>query len=174
MNTTDDNLKPDEQENLNVPKINLGEPVLPQQKVDKLLEQLEIFSVKGGRRGNNGFDMSKFNENQVDKLLGLLGDNEKNAFDYHSKRLDTAKTIKLKEIDASIVDQKTNRIIMVLAAVLVVVLTLVVLLVKSEFFISWLTFLTGLIGGFGLGKAQAAKKTESDQKSLDSQSSNDE
>jgi len=143
--------------------------MLPDKRVEKVLEQLQILSMKKGR--DTGFDMSKFNEGQIDKLLGILEKNEDNAYKYHTKKIDADITISSKKIDASIVDQKTFRYSLLVTLAIIAGLTAVLILYKPEFFIPWLTFLTGIVGGFGLGKLKNKKHSlkKEDEDSDDSE-----
>lgn len=126
-------------------------PQLPDNKIMEVLHELEFMSIQKGSRSN--FDISKFDKSQIDKLLETVSDNEKNAFSYHTKRLDTLKEIELKKIDASVINQKTIKILFIGAGLFVFpIVTIVILIFKDNFFISWLTFLAGIVGGFGLGK----------------------
>ena len=102
------------------------QPQSPQTKVKGVLEELEMFALQQSNQSD--IDVSKFNDDQKNKLLDILSANEKNAFSFHSKRIDAIKEIEIKKIDASI------------------------LFFKETFFIPWLTFLTGLIGGVGICK----------------------
>jgi len=123
---------------------------IPKSKMEGVLEELEMFALQRGNQ--NSFDISTFNEAQKDKLLEILSINEKNAFDYHTKRIDAIKEIEVKKIDASIVNQKSLRILIVAVVITIPAITLLILFFKETFFIPWLTFLTGLIGGIGISK----------------------
>lgn len=116
-----------------------------------VLEELEMFALQRGSQSS--FDISTFNEAQKNKLLDIFSINEKNAFDYHTKRIDAIKEIEVKKIDASIiVNQKSLRILIVAVVITIPIITLLILFFKESFFIPWLTFLTGLIGGVGISK----------------------
>jgi len=123
---------------------------IPKSKMKGVLEELEMFALQRGSQSS--FDISTFNEAQKDKLLDILSINEKNAFDYHTKRIDAIKEIEVKKIDASIVNQKSLRILIVAIVITIPIITLLILFFKETFFIPWLTFLTGLIGGVGISK----------------------
>jgi hypothetical protein len=147
------------------------EPLLPEKNIAKVLEQMQILSLKK-ERGSSGFDLSRFTEPQVDKLLNILDKNEDNAFKYHTKRLDSVQAIQIKKIDASIVDQKTKRFIFFGILAAAAVITLVILWLKQEFFVPWLTFLTGSAGGWGVGRSQAKTKIVKESSSGDSDDEN--
>ncbi|HNS29002.1 MAG TPA: hypothetical protein PKL52_00580 [Tenuifilaceae bacterium] len=123
---------------------------IPKSKMKGVLEEFEMFALQRGSQSS--FDISTFNETQKDKLLDILSTNEKNAFDFHTKRIDAIKEIEVKKIDASIVNQKSLRIIIIAIVITIPAITLIILFFKETFFIPWLTFLTGLIGGVGISK----------------------
>ncbi len=121
----------------------------PKLKVSSVLEDLEMIALQ---KGTSGIDINSFNDEQKNKLLEILRTNEENAFDYHKKRIDAIRDIELKRIDASIVNQKSLRILIYSVVIAVPVITLLILFYKENYFIPWLTFLTGLIGGVGISK----------------------
>lgn len=79
-------------------------PQLPKNKVQAVLQELEIMAMQKGSR--NSLDISKLDKEQIDKLLESISENEKNAFAFHTKRIDAIKEIELKRIDASVINQK--------------------------------------------------------------------
>lgn len=105
--------------------------------------------------------MNTLTEAQKDKILDTLSKHENNAKDVYMKRLEVVQDLKTKEINASIVSQKTNRYLVVGGLLAFVLLTLAILFFKDAFLIPWLTFITGLAGGFGIGKSttQPAQKS---------------
>jgi len=126
-------------------------PNIPSSGFESVLEQLEVMALQKGSR--NSLDLSRLDKGQIDSLLDTVKENEKNAFAYHSKRLDAIKEIEIKRIDASVINQKTKKVVLV-GGILIIVpaITLIILLVKDSFFIPWITFMTGSFGGFGLSK----------------------
>lgn len=124
--------------------------VEPKSKVQEIFSQLEFMALH--KEGKGGLDFSKLDKEQTDKVLDTLLLNEKNAFTYHTKRLESQTEIELKRIDASIVTEKTNRYSIIFALIGIVLITLLILIFKETFFIPWLSFITGIAGGFGLGK----------------------
>ena len=142
--------------------------------VEKMLESVALGLVQKTR--SDGFDITNFTDTQKDTLLGIMQDNERNASDYHRHRLDTIKDIKTKQIDASIVNQKTLRYVLIIGILLLTTITLIILLMKEEYFHVWLAFITGLLGGLGIsrlittrqGKAESSsdKSTELDLEEL--------
>lgn len=128
-------------------------PDLPKNKVQGILQELEILALTKSRGGSGGIDMSQFSPQQVDKLLDILSKNEDNAFSFHKERLNVAKEVELKRIDSTTVNQKTIRITIIIILIVIPAITIAILFYKDTFFIPWLTFLTGLAGGVGLSKA---------------------
>lgn len=68
---------------------------LPKKKVESVLQELEIMAMQKGSR--NSLDISKFDKQQISKLLDILSENEKSAFVFHTKRIDAIKEIELKK-----------------------------------------------------------------------------
>jgi hypothetical protein len=124
-------------------------PIQPKNKVQSIFESLEVMALQ---RGKGGVDIGSFNSEQKDKLLDIMGKNEENAFAYHTKKLEVSKEVALAHITSTTVVQRTKRYIGIGILTLTSVITVLILLLKSEFFIHWLTFITGLAGGFGIGK----------------------
>ncbi len=87
--------------------------------------------------------------------------NEDHAFAYNTQKLQNEREIKLAKINAGIFTHKTSRITFVCISVALFVVTLSILIYKDEFFIPWITFLTGLIGGSlgGYGFAKTNNNT---------------
>lgn len=94
-----------------------------------------------------------------------MADNEKNAFSFHIRRLDAIKEIELRKIDAYIINQKTFKVVLI-GEILIILpaITLSILFFKETYFIPWLTFLTGILGGFGLSKVTSDILNPSDTK----------
>jgi len=135
----------------NQEKAGIVQPQLPRNKVQAMFQELEIMAMQKG--GRNSLDFSKLDKEQIDKVLDTMAENEKNAFAFHSKRLDAIKEIELRKIDASVINQKTLKYVLVGILIFVLpAITLLILFFKDTFFIPWLTFLTGILGGFGLSK----------------------
>ncbi len=111
------------------------EPVEPPgTKVKSILQELEVLALSKSR-GSSGLDLSKLNEEQTSKLLDILGKNEDNAFEFHSKRLEASKEIELKRIDSSTVNQKTIRIIVVGALIVLPIITLLIMFYNDQYFV---------------------------------------
>lgn len=135
----------------NSEKAEMVQPQLPKNKVQAMFQELEIMAMQKGDR--TSFDLSKLDKEQIDKVLDTMAENEKNAFAFHAKRLDAIKEIELRKIDASVINQKTLKFVLIGVLIFVLpAITLLILFYKDTFFIPWLTFLTGTLGGFGLSK----------------------
>jgi hypothetical protein len=156
IDTTDSN-----QDNLEEAEI--AQPQLPKNKVQAMFQELEIMAMQKGSR--NSLDLSKLDKNQIDKVLDTMAENEKNAFAFHSKRLDAIKEIELRKIDASVINQKTLKFVLIGVLIFILpLITLLILFFKETFFIPWLTFLTGIVGGFGLSKITSSLFKTQDSK----------
>lgn len=118
-----------------------------EKKVENILEELEYLSLQNSSRG---ITLADFSPQQKNKLLEIIEKNEDNAFHFHTKRLESIEKISLSKINSSTVNQKTIRWVLLGLLLIFVVLTIVILLFKDNYFIPWLTFLTGIGGGFGL------------------------
>lgn len=134
----------------------------PKSKVQGIFQSLEMMVHQ---RGKSGFDVSSFSPEQKDKLLDMLASNEANAFSYHTKKLDVTKELTLAHINSTTVTQRTNRYIGISVVAVLSIITVVILLFKDTYFVHWLTFITGLLGGFGIGRfAKDSSKSEKVEK----------
>lgn len=130
----------------------MSQPDFSKRQMHSMIQELEIMAMQKG--GQSSIDFNKLDSSQIDKVLETMADNEKNAFAFHTKRIDAMKEIELRKIDASVIHQKTLKIVLIgVIVVILPVITLSILFLKENFFIPWLTFLTGILGGFGLSKA---------------------
>jgi hypothetical protein len=113
-----------------------------------VLEQLEMKIIQGQTK--SGIDLSNFSEEQIFKLLELMSKGEENAFRFSMENLKSNERINTKLIDSSIVNQKTLRYVIVGLIFIVFVMLLLILFFKEDYFITFLSFITGLCGGAGL------------------------
>ena len=97
--------EPLDHKNENVDNSGLGSPQLPKKKIQAMFQELEIMAMQKG--GRNSLDLTTLDKQQLDKILDTMAENEKNAFSYHSKRLEVMRDIELRRIDASVINQKT-------------------------------------------------------------------
>lgn len=136
---------------------------LPKGKAQQIMQEFEIMAMQ--KAGRNTLDISKFDKDQINKLLEAAKENESNAFAFHTLRINAMKEIELKRIDASVVNQKTIRYLLWFGILIVVpLLTVLILFLKEAYFIPWLTFITGLIGGAGLNKSLSGLFKQPDAK----------
>ena len=132
---------------------------LPRQKIERVFEQVEMMALQKG----DSLNFNSLSDSQKDKVLTVMQQNEDHAFEYNIKKIDNEKEIKLARISAGIFNQKTNRYTALVILIVFLIITVIILIFKEAFFIPWLTFLTGLIGGSlgGYGLAKNSKNTES-------------
>lgn len=124
-------------------------------KMQSVLQELQIMATQKSSRG--GLDISKFDKEQVDKLLETVSENERNAFQFHTKKLDAIKEIELERIKASSINKRTVKFVAIRTIIFVLpIITILILFFKDNFFIPWLTFLTGILGGFGISKVTSS------------------
>lgn len=158
MNKIDDMSNSEPNEEINSPEKIIPETraaeILHQsnsKKMQSVLQELKIMATQKSSRG--GFDISKFDKEQVDKLLDTVSENEKNAFQFHIKRIDAIKEIELERIKTSSINKRTVKFVAIGGIIFVLpIITMLILFFKETFFIPWLTFLTGILGGFGVSK----------------------
>ncbi len=117
-------------------------------KMKGIIHSLEVMAMQ--RSSRNNLDISKFTDAQRDKLLDIMQQNEKNAFAYHTKRLEVSENINEKLIASSTVNQRTGRMIGVLFLCAMFIMMIVILIFKDEYFTEFLSFVAGLGGGMGL------------------------
>jgi hypothetical protein len=113
-----------------------------------MLRSLEMMAMQ--RVSKNTLDVSTFSSEQRDKLLNIMDKNEDNAYKYTTKKLEVYEKINLKAIDATCIDQKTLRYILLYGGLGLFILMVLILILKDEFFVTFLSFVTGLVGGIGL------------------------
>lgn len=130
-------------------------------KTRMALEQLEMMIMKQSS-GGNGLDISKLSEKQRDKVIDLMHKNEDNAFSYAKEKLRVTENLNVRALDASIVDQKTMRYILVWGMGGFFILLLLILFFKEQYFVTFLSFITGLCGGVCLreGFVRLSKKPQ--------------
>jgi len=122
----------------------------PSSRIERVFEKMEMMSLQKG----DNIDISLLNDAQRDKLLDVMQQNENHAFEYHSKKLDNEKEIKIAKINAGTITQKTNRNALLLLIGGCFIITLCILFYNDKYLNVWLSFITGLIGGYGIGKFQ--------------------
>ncbi|HEX8563605.1 MAG TPA: hypothetical protein VF676_11555 [Flavobacterium sp.] len=131
---------------------------LPKKQVKHMLQEIEVMAMQ--RMNKNSFDMSSLETHQVDKVLETMHTNEQNAFEYHKAKLSTYKEIRLKEIGASVITEKNHRYFGLALIGLLSLITLLILFFKDSYFITWMTFIAGLLAGKGLSKLTEGKDSK--------------
>jgi hypothetical protein len=132
-------------------------PATPQQKFESIFEKFEMMVTQ---QNGGGLDLGSLNDQQRDRLLSVVEKNEDHTFDYYKEKLRIKKEIRLAEIQAGNFTFKTNRITLITVLIALFAVTVLILLTKDSYFVPWLTFLTGLLGGYGFAKTQRSAKME--------------
>ena len=120
-----------------------------------MFQELELIAMNKSTQGV--FDTASLDKAQLDSLIELIKAKENNSFTFELERLKAIERIESKKIDASIFSQGTTRYILIGSAIIFLLITLAVLFFKNEYLATWLTFVSGLAGGFGLGKIPISK-----------------
>lgn len=89
----------------------MSQPDFSKRQMHSMIQELEIMAMQKG--GQSSIDFNKLDSSQIDKVLETMADNEKNAFAFHTKRIDAMKEIELRKIDASVIHQKTLKIVLI-------------------------------------------------------------
>ncbi len=122
------------------------------QKAKEFLTEMEMMmSWQKGHQSNP--DLASLSEKQKDKLIDSVLVNEQNHFEYSKKRLEAEERVELKRIEATTVNQKTKRYVLLGGLFFIAILSVLILIFRDEYFVSWLTFLTGILGGIGISKS---------------------
>jgi predicted RND superfamily exporter protein len=117
-------------------------------KVHTMLENLEMMTLQ--RTSKNNLDIKVLDKEQKDKLLSIVEKNEDHAYAYSIRRLDIQEKLNTKALDASIFNQKTLRYLALGGFLVAAIILVLILFFKENYFIPYLTFITGLFGGVGL------------------------
>lgn len=115
-----------------------------------MMESVQMAMLQ--RSNHNSLDVSKFSEKQLDSVLDTVKQNEEHTFQYQIKKLEKESELKKQVIEASVIDQKTYRFVILGVLSIVFITTMVIIIFAREFFERWLYFLTGILGGFGISK----------------------
>ncbi len=144
-----DLIPPDEEPPESDGKETPRKPLRPSTRIEDLWEKVQLMAMQ--QPGAN-FDLGSLTDAQKDKLMQVVEKNEEHAFQYYQTEQRNKRDIKLAEINASTFNFKTNRISLIIVLIIVFVITLVVLIWKDNYFLNWISFLTGLVGGYGVAK----------------------
>lgn len=120
-----------------------------------------MFAKQKSSKG--GMDIGSMTPENQSRLLDIMEKNEENAFQFHLKKMESNEKIRIKEIDSSTVTQRTYRYIVVMIIIVAAIITLLILFQTPAYFTTWLGFITGLAGGFGLGKIDLKPKNTADE-----------
>jgi hypothetical protein len=128
-----------------------------------LMEQMEMLFMQ-----KEGGDMSNFYSLPTElqsKALDNIAQNEERMYNYHCKKLDCEKEIAVKSIDASVINQKTTRITIIVIISAILFITILLVFTKDQYLIPWITFLTGIGGGWGISQMKLSSTPKLDNKS---------
>ncbi|WP_108866854.1 hypothetical protein [Aquimarina aquimarini] len=122
------------------------------QKFKGVLAEMEMMmSWQKSHQSNS--DLAGLNEKQKDKLIESVLINEQNHFEFSKQKLEAEERVELKRIEATTVNQRTKRYVMLGGLFFIAILSILILMLQNEYFVSWLTFLTGILGGIGVSKS---------------------
>lgn len=131
----------------------LPKDISEEQSTYDVMESLQLLAQQ---RLSSGLDLSMFDKEQLDKLLDHMTVHEAKHYDFQTKRLDAIKRLELERIRATVLHKRTWRYIALGASLVVLpAVTVLILFYREQFFVPWLTFLTGVLGGVGLSKLGA-------------------
>lgn len=125
-----------------------NDPLNDEKKTKYMMREMTMMAMQ--RLNKPSFDISGFDKDQKDRLLDIMDRNENNAFEYSKKKLEVQERLSSKALDASIIDQKTLRYVLWGGGVSIILLMILILFFKDEYFIDYLVFVAGLGSGFGL------------------------
>ena len=92
--------------------------------------------------------------------MDTVKQNEEHTFQYQIKKLEKESELKKQVIEASVIDQKTYRFVILGVLSIVFITTMVIIIFAREFFERWLYFLTGILGGFGISKISSSNDSK--------------
>lgn len=127
------------------------------QVIRQMMTQFEMMAM---RKGREGIDISIFSNEQKDKLLDIVLQSEQNSSNLQKEKIAADKEISLARIKAKTVVQRTNRYIYLGTLVAVFVISLIVFLKVPDYITQWLSFVTGICGGYGIGYAAKSKSED--------------
>ncbi len=125
-------------------------------KLSAFLQETTLSAISQSRNG--GLDLSRLNDAQMDKVIEIAHLNEQNSFEYHNKKTEADKEVRLAEINSGPVIFKHFSRAALAIILFITIITLCILFFKDQYFNVWLSFLTGVFGGFGLSKMVPSKQ----------------
>lgn len=125
-----------------------------EKKLSKISSVLDEYMLGQQMRNSAGVvDFSSLSEQQADKMVDMIIKNEEHNYEYMIKHLEAQSRFEERRIEASIVNQKTVRYLLLGCGFLLFAVMVLILFFKETYFIPYLTFVTGLAGGVGIKSA---------------------
>lgn len=125
-----------------------------ERELSKISSVLDEYMLGQQMRNSAGvIDFSSLSEQQADKMVDMIIKNEEHNYDYMIKHLEAQSRFEDRRIEASIVNQKTVRYLLLGGGFLLFAVMVLILFFKETYFIPYLTFVTGLAGGVGIKSA---------------------
>jgi hypothetical protein len=121
-----------------------------QTKIQQVIQGFEMFSLQ---KNQNSLEFTNLTDKQKDKLIDIIALNESNAYKFKAKKIESDEKIKEKLIDSQTINQKTIKQVILFGMFIFVAVTILILFYKDNYFSQWLSFIAGLLGGFGLRSA---------------------
>jgi len=129
----------------------------------RAIREIGYMAMRKMSKGGEMFD--SLDKEQKDKLIEGMVESEKNQYNYHLKKLDNDKEVQLRQITANTAGGRNTTFLITAVLVVALVISVIILLMKDTFFSQWLSFITGIAGGFGLSKiGPKTAKTNSESK----------
>lgn len=139
-----------------------------EKKLSKISSVLDEYMLGQQMRNSAGVvDFSSLSEQQADKMVDMIIKNEEHNYEYMIKHLEAQSRFEERRIEASIVNQKTVRYLLLGCGFLLFAVMVLILFFKETYFIPYLTFVTGLAGGVGIKSAAESLTGGRNQKQND-------
>ena len=144
------------------------EPPPPLQEVAETIDLMSSLQVLAQQKLYGSLDLQQLDKDQLDQLLQNMAQYDQQHFDLQAKRIDAVQKLELERIRSTVLHKRTLRYMSIGACLIVLPLvTLLILFYREQYFIPWLTFLTGILGGVGLSKLSTTPKEPSVQQLLE-------
>lgn len=122
-------------------------------EVQDTLAMMESLQLVAQQKLYGNIDLQQLDKEQMDQLLQNMAMYDQQQHDLLTKRLDVAQKLELERIRAKVLHKRTMRYLFIgVCLVVLPIVTLLILFYREQYFIPWLTFLTGILGGVGLSK----------------------
>ncbi|MEZ4941936.1 MAG: hypothetical protein R3D58_13740 [Saprospiraceae bacterium] len=134
-------------------------PEISKTVTHELFQRMEMLAMQSGR---SQLDLSSLSPEERLAVLDIAKQKDQNIFTFQMERLKVDSELEKKRIESSTINQRTIKIGLFIILVLLGAVTFCTLFFKPEFFINWLSFIAGLLGGTGLTTLtkDLLKKTE--------------